>query len=171
MSDDPFSVLGLPRRFDLEPGTIERAYLSRVASLHPDMARGDPGAAERAASLNDARATLADPHGRAEALLALLGGSDLKKALPEGLLAEMLEARESLEAALQADDRAAVARWRAWAEARRSAHIERVRTLFGEAERGGPGALDGIRMELNAWRYVERMLERMEEGIGGRGRD
>jgi molecular chaperone HscB len=164
MDCDPFSVLGLPRRFDLDPGVIERAYLSRVAALHPDLARGDPEAPARAAALNDARAMLADPEKRAEVLLGLMGGSSQTKALPEGLLQEMLEAREALEMAQMEGDRAAVARWRDWAEARRAAHIERVRELFEAGVRGEAGALDRIRRELNAWRYVERMLEQMHEG-------
>lgn len=109
-----------------------------------------------------------DPERRAEALLSLLGGSDRKKALPPGLLMEMMEARESAESALAAGDRAGVERWRAWAEERRGEHIGRVGSLLAEAAGGSDGALDRVRVELNAWRYVERMLEQLEPRAGDR---
>jgi len=168
MVEDPFTILGLPRRFEVEPGAVERAYLARVAALHPDLAVGDSEAGGRAARLNDARAIVSDPERRGEALLALMGGSAQAKALPPGLLMEVMEARESAESALALGDAAGVARWRAWAEARRVEHMERVGALFEEAGRGGSGALDLIRMELNAWRYVERMLEQLGPGRGPR---
>lgn len=159
---DPFDALGLPARFDLARDLIERHYLARVACAHPDASPGSPDAALSAAALNDARATLADPERRAAALLQRLGGppAEQDKTLPPGFLAEMMEARSEMEGDLESGDPATRDRWRAWASARRAALIADVAAAFA----GAPGAdLPAVRRLLNAWRYVERTLEQLEE--------
>ncbi len=171
MAEDPFTLLGAPRRFDLDPALVQSRWLALSAALHPDRAgsaAADHETARRAACLNDARRVLMDPEARANALLAILGGpaKEADNALPAGFLAEMMEAREGLEAATDARDGAGVERWRLWALEQRTARIARVASLFKAAEQGGPAdprALRAIRTELNAWRYIERMLERADE--------
>lgn len=164
--NDPFETLGLPPRFDLDPAVIERAYLSRVAPLHPDIARGDPDAARRAAVVNDARRTLDDPERRANALLARLGGptKEAEKSLPPGFLAEMMEVRESIDDALASGDPAARSTWVAWAADRRAHHSRAAAALFAAL---GPqpdaSTLRTIRTELNAWRYTERLIEQLRD--------
>ena len=68
-----FERLGLPRRFALDGAEVERAYLARSRSLHPDFhALGSE--AERRASeelssaLNEAYSILRDPFRRADYL-------------------------------------------------------------------------------------------------------
>jgi DnaJ-domain-containing protein 1 len=166
MPFDPFTTLGLPPRFDLGPAEVERAYLARVAAAHPDMRAG---ADDSSADLNRARRELKDPESRASALLSLLGGpaKEDDKSLPPGLLMEMMEAREELAAAVSAGarDDAAAERWESWATARRAAHQAAVAELFAKiaalppADPAREPILRAVRVELNAWRYVERMLE------------
>lgn len=163
--DTPFARLGLEPRFDLDGAAIDRAYARRAAALHPDLA--DPERADDAtresALLNDARAALADPERRAIALLALLGGPAASddRSLPEGFLMEMMDVRQRAEA--ECADPAGHARWQAWADQRRAERIDQVRALFaGLSDPPDPAALAEIRETLNAWRYVERMIEQLD---------
>jgi curved DNA-binding protein CbpA len=163
---DPFAVLGLPRRYDLTAEQVERAYLQRVAALHPDLMAaealaelgGDGLEAERESSeLNDARRILADPEQRAIALWRLLGGIE-DKSLAPAFLMEMMAIREDMQAS--SSDRA---KWDAWTSRRREDHQHKVAALFAAIHAGQPAGplLKQIRLELNAWRYIERMAEQI----------
>lgn len=177
-SPDAFDVLGMPARFDLDRAALQQAYLARSAVAHPDA--GGAGDAEddqaqAAARLNDAHATLLDPERRAGALLARLGGpsKEQDRTLPPGFLAGMMEVREELEAARAAGDAAGIARFEAWAEGERREWIKRVGAGFAAAG-AGPGGPTGamlreLRAQLNAWRYIERMLENLDETGAARG--
>jgi DnaJ-domain-containing protein 1 len=162
--EDPFARLGFAQLFDIDPAQVQRAYLKRCADLHPDRMR-DPllqaEAARESARLNEARAVLLDDEKRANALLALMGGPGPSedKSLPDGFLMRMMEVRQELEAAAQADHE----RLAAWAEAERAGHIERVRALFAAPD--AAGGLEAIRVELNAWRYIERMIEQIDPAV------
>lgn len=102
---DYFERLGLPRRFPLDPNTVEREYLSRSRELHPDYHQTGSTADRRAsleltASLNEAYVTLRDPFRRAEYLMRLLGGptAQQEKNLDQSFLMEMMDIREQIEA-------------------------------------------------------------------------
>ncbi|MCC6322487.1 MAG: hypothetical protein IT438_13740 [Phycisphaerales bacterium] len=152
---DPFSVLGLKRVFDLSSAEIERAYLARVASP-PAAADGDgPGA-----DLNRARRELKDPESRANALLGLLGGpaKEQDRSLPDGFLMEMMAVRERMES----EGEPARTGWEEWGEARREELRSATADLFRQLDGAPSPATDrlrAIRRQLNAWRYIERMLE------------
>ncbi len=163
MRKDPYQLLGLAPSFDLNTADVEAAYLARVAHLHPDRADGpvDEGeAALHAAELNDARQTLLDPERRARALLEILGGSASDDALPEGFLMEIMEVRMELEQAAGSNDQAQVDHWLNWADERRQSYMEAVAERF-RAHQSSPdeSAFAEIRKLLNAWRYIERMIE------------
>lgn len=106
MSEDHFHRLGLPRRFVVDAGELERAYLARSRAVHPDYhlagSSADLNASlEQSAAINEAYTTLRDPFARAEHLLRLEGGPSAAehKQVPSAFLAEMLDAREEIEAA------------------------------------------------------------------------
>lgn len=163
MNPDPFDLLGVAAVFDLDPAELERAYLARSAALHPDLAAGDADVARRSAVLNQSKRILEDPERRADALLSRLGGPtrEKHKALPDGFLAEIMETREAVEEAGR--DPGARARWEAWAEERRREHIAIVSGLFKAlGEPPDPAALSAIRTRLNAWRYIERLIEQLD---------
>ena len=164
---DPFATLGLPARFDLDEGVIRRAYLARVGAVHPDTGEG---AGEEASILNEARAVLSDPERRANALVARLGGpsKEADRSLPDGFLARMMAVREEVDADLARSGEAARRRWEGWAEEQRSEFERRVGAMF--AGLGDPPSVDGlraIRTELNAWRYVERLIEQLDPQYDG----
>jgi len=172
--DDPFSLLGLPRRYALDRAALESAYLSRSAAFHPDVV-GDSSFApdDRSAELNQARQTLQDPERRAVALWSLLvaaAGNVVKpdeKALPPGFLLQVMQWREELDEARASRDAASLAAFERLAEARRAEHELAVAALFGKATSTPPPAtldalLGQIRLELNAWRYTERLLEQLD---------
>jgi len=175
-SVDPFARLGLPRRFDLDRPALEKAYVKASARHHPDRAGDDPEAraeAERtSAAISDAYARLRDDEARANLLLELLGGPDRSEGrdLPDGFLMEMMETREQMEADLGGPDAEAKrSRWTDWARERRRERLAAVAPRFDrllgngmpdEAER--ERLIREIRVELNALRYVERMLEQLD---------
>lgn len=172
MPGNPFQILGLEPTFHLNGGVLQRAYLKRIAALHPDHAGGTevPGDAvdgEEAdsAMLNRARRELEDPERRAGALLSALGGpaKEADKSLPDGFLMEIMETREAVEAASTAQERA---RWRSWAAERRGAYTATVAKMFDEAMQASgvqrATTLAAIRRELNAWRYIERLIEQLD---------
>jgi len=166
---DAFDLLGLEPRFDLDRTAVDRAYFARSARLHPDVAAGSPDAAREMAELNKAKATLESPERRADALLKRLGGPSREdhKVLPPGFLMEIMEVREAIESAVSSPDpvgkERARAQWEDWAEEQRRAAMKEVGQLFAAAG-GNPDreALAAIRTRLNAWRYIERLIEQLD---------
>ena len=173
MIGDPFDVLGLAARFDVTPAEVRRAYLVRVAVAHPD--RGDGGGEEGvdASALNAALVVLNDPEQRAAALLARLGGAskEADRSLPAGFLQEMMQLREGIDEAASAGDTAAVGRAIEVTRARREGHVAEVGRLFKSIEEGGGSSeaalLKAVRGEMNAWRYVERLIDQIGGQVDG----
>lgn len=153
----------MPARFDLGDEQIRRAYLARATRQHPDLAGEE--ASDGAADLNAAKGVLLSPEARAAALLHRLGGPSAAddKSLPPDFLAEMMDVREQIEAAIASRDSSRLAEWSRWASGRREEHARRVSRGFAS----DPPALHAIRRELNAWRYVERLIEQLVVPIGG----
>jgi molecular chaperone HscB len=98
---DPYSILGLPRRFHVEAAGVEEAYRAVARQVHPDKFARRPAVERRmslawTAALNEARRVLKDADRRAR-LLATgqaepreLGGPKLDPMF----LAEIFEWRE-----------------------------------------------------------------------------
>ena len=162
MPEDPFDLLGLPARYEIDPAELDRHYLDRAGALDPASA-GDAGTTW--ATLNDARSALADPEKRANLLLARLGGPrpDEEKSLPPAFLADMMEVRENVEAALATGLPADRDLWRTWAAKRRRELIAQLTADFASLPpHPGPAPLRQIRITLNSWRYIERLVEQLE---------
>ena len=103
---DHFERLGLPRRFSVDPASVEREYLARSRAVHPDFHQLGSSAEQKAsldqtAALNEAYLALKDPFRRAEYLLTLLGGptAQAEKNLDQNFLMDMLDMRERIEEA------------------------------------------------------------------------
>ncbi|MFI4897341.1 MAG: iron-sulfur cluster co-chaperone HscB C-terminal domain-containing protein [Phycisphaerales bacterium JB059] len=167
-SSDPFDVLGLAPSFDLTHQEVERAYLAQAAGLHPDLGGASVGSDDlerETARLNAARATLRDAERRAGALLARLGGPSASedRSLPDGFLMEILEIRERVEAAAGSGDPEQIARWEAWAAEERARYTREVSARFAQlGETPDASDLGAIRTQLNAWRYIERLIEQLD---------
>lgn len=114
---DPFALLGLDKRFDLDLREAERAHRELSRALHPDkFAGGTPAerraALDRAAQVNEAWRTLREPVKRAEALLRLAGvavGETHEPKASGAFLMEIMELREALSEARAARDHERVA--------------------------------------------------------------
>ncbi len=168
MPFDPFATLGLGRDYDIDRAHLQRAYLTKAAKWHPDRF-ADPvrrsEAEQRSAEINRARVVLEDDEQRAEALLTFFGGPGKSddKSLPDDFLMDILEVRQELEEAVHSGDAQGKQRVEQWAEQQRAAYRQRVGELFHSI--GNPPdahALRGIRLELNAWRYIERLIEQLD---------
>lgn len=166
---DYFEVLGLPRRFAVDPAELERNYLERSRAVHPDRIAGDgrPGgveAAGQAMEVNQAYRTLRRELPRAEHLLSLQGVmiGDNQPVAP-ALLMEVLELREELEAARAAGDRAGLSRLEGAARARERAELGRLAELFAALEAAGPAErparLDAVVDQVIRLRYLARYRE------------
>ncbi len=161
--DDPFALLGLEIAYRIDRDAIERAYRARLRTAHPD-AGGDEAMIDPA-KLNEARSVMLDDERRAVAMLSLLGGPDASgcKDLPDGFLMDMMMQRQQIEEAIESGGDAEREQWERWGIEQRRAYSERVAGMF-EALGDPPGreALRAIRVELNAWRYIERLIEQLD---------
>lgn len=156
-------MLGLEPRVDVDVRAVEGAYLRRVSLAHPDLVGGAEESEREMARLNDAKRELLDVERRAGLVVKRLERSlgeakaDAKASggLPDGFLMEMMEVREAIEVEVEREGAAAVARWRAWGVERRGAYLTEV------SERIAAGDAAGARVAMNAWRYIERLLEQV----------
>src|SRR3984957_7438497 len=105
---DPFAVLGIERRYDIDLGAVEKRHRELSRALHPDR-YADAGAAERrltlakAVEVNEAWRTLRDPIARAEALFSLAGIAVGEQNEPQPSPALLMEAMHRREAGARAD--------------------------------------------------------------------
>jgi len=165
MQSDHFQLLGLERRFAIDPAELERRYLERSREVHPDR-QADRPAGERAAAageamqVNLAYRTLKRALPRAEHLLQLAGvriGDN--EPVAQDLLMEVLELREQLATAL--------ARMDAAARTRERAELDKLGALFAEFEvapqGGGGAALARIKDQVILLRYLARYREAFED--------
>jgi molecular chaperone HscB len=164
---DPFALLEVEPRFDLDLNLLEKRHrdLSRV--LHPDRYAGRPAgerqqALGRAIEVNEAVRALRDPVTRASALLARHGRqsdeADGPRADPS-LLMEVLERREALTEARRSGRRDAVERLTETVRSRERALESEITQAF-EREPPDLARVEGLLGEL---RYHKRFLE--EAGI------
>jgi molecular chaperone HscB len=165
-ADNPFELLGVDKRFDLDEQALHQAFLRATAQAHPDRAT-DPdeqmALARRAAAINAAYEQLKEPARRAEALVRLHGGPTASddKSLPDGLLMEMLEIREQMDQAQSEHDQARLNELRTWAQDQRMAYLQHIGQALSNPS---PTAqqLAEARTQLNALRYIDRMIEQLD---------
>ena len=167
MSDDPFQILGIEARFEIDPADVRRRVVRRAARLHPDRATDPVTAAEQARELalvNEASGILQDDIARAELLVAMHGGPGPSedRTLPEGFLESILATRMELEEAVASGDEDGRMRLADWA---RTEWAERRAAVSAILDRNDPPVADdlhAVRRELNRWRNSQRMLEQLE---------
>lgn len=159
---DPFDILGLEPRFDLDPVEIGRRQLDLSKALHPDRFASAPAAERRMAlgrtiEVNQAARALKDPVKRAEALARRRGlpvGETSEPRPSAALLMEMMEGREQLSEAAAAGDRARVEKLGASMRAREATVTVALAQAFA-----GEGARDAVLALLGELRYVRRFLD------------
>jgi len=171
---DYFTLLGLPRRFDLDEQELHREFLAISRHAHPDFHADEPPEVQQlslriSAAVNDAYRTLKDPARRAAYLLELFGGksSAVDKSVPEGFLGTMMMMQEELADAKAAPDQAELDRLRAVLQTQHDGLMHRVAGLFGEhqeslvCEAVRNDLLDEIRKHVNAVSYVKKLLSQL----------
>ena len=168
---DAFAVLGLDRRFALDPASTESRYRELQRKLHPDrFALAQPNERQMslqwATAVNDAHRVLSDPIRRAEYLLERAGlriseenGGGPAKVDP-AFLAEVMELRENLAEALVSHDAARVAQMAEKVAAERDEIVRGLAERFGAWEKTGDDrALVPIAPLLGRLRYYKRFLD------------
>jgi molecular chaperone HscB len=163
--NDPFEMLGVERRFDLDLATLEKTHRELSRALHPDK-YAQAGASERravlekAASVNEAWRTVRDPIRRAEALFRLAGlrvGDDNEPKASPAFLMEVLEEREALAEARCAKDLDKV-RAVGMAMAARARAVE-AKLAAGFATRPEGAAAETLLPLLGELRFYQRFLD------------
>ncbi len=165
-TNNPFELLGVPPRFDLDEQALHQAFLRATAEAHPDRATDSDeqmDLARRAAAINAAYEQLKEPARRAEALVRMHGGPTASddKSLPDGLLMEMLEIREQMDQAQAEGDQAKLDELRAWAEGQRKTYLQRIGEALSEPSPTAAQCAQA-RTQLNALRYIDRMIEQLD---------
>jgi molecular chaperone HscB len=173
---DPFTTLGLPRRYDLNKDELERRYRDLQQALHPDKFSA-ASASERqmnlrkAVEVNEAYRALRDDAKRAELLLAAFGGGGRGEPADPELLMEMMELRETLAEARaeRASERIATLadQIRSRESEVRSALVEVFERLSHDKT---PAAISGARDLVGRLRYYRRFLDEVaafeDEALG-----
>lgn len=171
MQADPFQILGVEPRFDLDLSAVEARHRELSRALHPDRHVGRPSAERRQAltsaiEANDAMRALKDPVRRAELLLARGGVViDPERAPPSApaFLMQVLEEREALSEAERTGDGAAVSRLAKDFERRLAeVEVELGRAFARWQSEAGTGAaspdVSAITDKLGELRFLKRLL-------------
>jgi molecular chaperone HscB len=111
ITDDDFTLLGLPRRQALDRAALDARWRGLQAEVHPDRFAAEGAAAQRVAMqwavrVNEAHARLKDPLKRAAYLCELAGvpiQAENNTAMPAAFLVQQMQWREALDDAQGVD--------------------------------------------------------------------
>lgn len=162
---NPFEVLGIEPRYDIDRKEIEKRHRDLSKALHPDKFAQDGASArreslERAAQVNEAWRIVRDPIRRAEALFTLAGikvGETNEPKSDQAFLMEMMEMREALSEARETKDLDKVRALAADAEAREAAAKEAISAAMDVGN--DIDLLSKALPKLGELRFYRRMLE------------
>ncbi len=141
LSDDDFTLLGLPRRFALDAAELATRWRALQAEVHPDRFATQGAAAQRlamqwATRVNEAQRRLKDPLARAAYLCELAGEpvrAEDNTAMPPDFLLQQMQWREALDDADGADAVAALDAEVRAEQQRRLAAVEQALDRDGDA--------------------------------------
>lgn len=167
---DHFELLGLARRFEIDPAELHQKYIALSRHAHPDFHAQETQEVQAlsqsvSSAVNEAYRTLSDPYRRAGYLLELLGGpsSAEDKSVPEGFLGTMMMMQEELSEAAEGE-RANVA---AVMRTQHDGMLNRIASLFADLESAAgceatrQDLLHELRKQLNALAYVRKLLSQV----------
>jgi molecular chaperone HscB len=169
---DYFTLLGLPRQFELDEELLTERFHALSRTVHPDVHGTESSdaqllAVQLSAAVNDAYRTLKSPPLRAAYLLELLGGqsSAEEKSVPDGLLATIMMMQEEVHDAKTSGRAEELARLRDVLVTQHEGLFRRIAGLFRQLPEGASceavrkDLLGEIRRQLNAVSYVRKLLE------------
>jgi molecular chaperone HscB len=166
LSDDDFTLFGLPQRFALDRNEVEERWRALQAKAHPDRFAAEGAAAQRVAMqwavrINQAHQRLKDPLKRAKLLCELRGvplEMENNTAMPAAFLMQQMGWREALEEAQGLD---AVRSLDEDIAANERAMLEELRMLLDE-RRDTRAAAQQVRALMFVARFradIDRRLE------------
>jgi molecular chaperone HscB len=138
LSDDDFTLLGLPIRLAQNPAQIDAQWRARQKQVHPDRQLGQEEAEQAmalqaSARLNQARQRLKDPLQRALYLCQLRGYAVQNVALPPAFLMQQMQWNEDLEDAQSKQDAKVIEALLGQVQATQTTLWHQVETLLDEA--------------------------------------
>lgn len=166
LSDDDFTLFGLPRRFALDRSGLDARWRALQGQAHPDRFAAEGAAAQRVAMqwavrINEAHQRLKDPLKRA-ALLCELNGVPLdverNTAMPRAFLVQQMAWRESLD---DAEDGAAVQALDEQVAEKQAAMLRELEMLL-DRERDFTRAAEAVRALMFVARFRADVEERLE---------
>jgi molecular chaperone HscB len=173
---DYFTLLGLPRQFELDANLVQRRFFALSRHAHPDQHSLETPEVQEVAlrlssTINDAYRTLSDPARRGAYLLELLGGksSAEDKSVPDGFLGTMMMMQEEIAEAKSSGDVATTNRLHAVLATQHEGLSARIFELFRQHQEsvGCEGLRQGlfgeIRQQLNAISYVQKLLSQLDD--------
>ena len=171
---DYFTLLGLPRQFELDEDELQKKYLALSRHAHPDFHAEEGSEVQQlhmqvSATLNDAYRTLKDPAGRGAYLLELLGGTSSAedKSVSQGFLDTMMMMQEEIADARAEENADELARLRQVLHTQHQGLLNRLAELFTEHQQAvaceavRKDMLGEIRRQLNAISYVKKLLSQV----------
>jgi len=163
---DDFTLLGLPRTFELTRAQLDAAWKALQARVHPDRFAAEGGASQRlamqwAVRVNEAHQRLKDPLTRAAYLCELAGAPVVahdNTAMPSEFLMQQMMWREALE---EAGTAAQVQALSDEVTAQRQARLARISGLLGADATSLERAAEAAQ-EVRALMFIDRLLEEVD---------
>lgn len=171
LQDTHFALFDLPAQFALDGGTLDTAYRTVQAQVHPDRfaAAGDAQkriAMQWATRANEAYQTLRDPLKRAAYLLGLRGvdlGTENNTAMEPEFLMQQMEWREAIEDAAAAHNVAALDALLAELRGERRARLDKLAALLDSgADQAAAEAVRQLMFIERVTHEVGAQIERLE---------
>ncbi|WP_077034074.1 Fe-S protein assembly co-chaperone HscB [Pelomonas sp. KK5] len=170
LTDDDFSLFGLPRRQAQQRAEIDARWKALQAQVHPDKFAAEGASAQRLAMqwalrVNEAHQRLRDPLRRAAYLCELQGApiqANENTRMPASFLMEQMEWRESLD---DAANLAAVQALDGEVAVREKALLDEAGRLLDEAG-DAPAAAERVRALMFIAKFrsdIDKRLEALEE--------
>ncbi len=164
---DPFSMLGVEARFDLDEQALAARQKELSLSLHPDRIASRSSLERRAAlgraiEVNQAYRLLKDPLTRATALLQRWGVSLDEENQPRvapDLLMAMMELREELRDAANALDEAKVRHLVEETREKEQRALAELSLGLAQLAQSPSSDPDGVLRALSALRYLRRFFD------------
>lgn len=165
LSDDDFTLFGLPQRFALEGAVLDERRRALQAQVHPDRFASEGAAAQRlamqwAVRVNEAYQRLRQPLPRAAYLCELRGApvnAENNTAMPAAFLMQQMQWREALE---EADGEAAVNALSDDVQAAEAAALQRLAHLIDEQHDMGTAA-----QEVRALMFLARFQQELDKRL------
>ena len=171
ITDDDFTLFGLPQRFALDRGEIDERWRRLQGQVHPDRFAAEGAAAQRVAMqwsvrVNEAYRRLKDPLQRASQLCELRGApiqAENNTAMPPAFLMQQMAWREALD---EAPDIATVERLDAdvrQVEAEQLATLQRL--LDGDDGSGAGANAAAAAAQVRALMFILRFRADLERRL------